>query len=236
MIMPLAPAHRPLTDEEFDRLDSFLNNAGGEAMSLEAADGYFAALICGPLLVSMSEALPNVLGDQAAFDNKQQADEVLGLLMRHWNTIASELQRTLREDHVYLPVLLEDSTGVVRGNNWAAGFVQGMQALPGSWSALLNSEDEGGCLLPMMMLAHEEDPDPEMRPPPMDNEKRKEVVASMIAGLTLAYRYFEPKRRLDLRGAATQPLRRRAPKIGRNDLCPCGSGRKYKHCCAQTLH
>ena len=70
----------------------------------------------------MSEALPNVLGDQVAFDNKQQADEVLGLLMRHWNTIASELQRTLREDHVYLPVLLEDSTGVVRGNDWAAGF------------------------------------------------------------------------------------------------------------------
>jgi hypothetical protein len=24
-------------------------------------------------------------------------------------------------------------------------------------------------------------------------------------------------------------------KIGRNDLCPCGSGRKYKHCCLKTL-
>jgi hypothetical protein len=24
---------------------------------------------------------------------------------------------------------------------------------------------------------------------------------------------------------------RDAPKVGRNDLCPCGSGRKYKHCC-----
>jgi uncharacterized protein len=236
MIMPLAPDHRPLTDEEFERLQSFLDNAGGEAMNLEAVDGYFAALICGPLLVSMSEALPNVLGDQIAFDNKQQADEMLGLLMRHWNTIASELRRTLREDHVYLPVLLEDSTGVVRGNDWAAGFLRGMQGRPGSWSALLNSEEEGGCLLPMMMLAHEEDPDPEMRPPPMDNEKRKEVVASMIAGLTLAYRYFEPERRLDLRSAANEPLRRRAPKIGRNDPCPCGSGRKYKHCCAQTLH
>lgn len=21
-----------------------------------------------------------------------------------------------------------------------------------------------------------------------------------------------------------------APKIGRNDVCPCGSGKKYKHC------
>lgn len=22
-----------------------------------------------------------------------------------------------------------------------------------------------------------------------------------------------------------------APKVGRNDPCPCGSGKKYKHCC-----
>jgi len=26
-------------------------------------------------------------------------------------------------------------------------------------------------------------------------------------------------------------VRREAPKIGRNDPCPCGSGRKYKKCC-----
>jgi SEC-C motif domain protein len=27
------------------------------------------------------------------------------------------------------------------------------------------------------------------------------------------------------------PVRSTAPKIGRNDPCPCGSGKKYKHCC-----
>ena len=26
-------------------------------------------------------------------------------------------------------------------------------------------------------------------------------------------------------------FRRQAPKVGRNDPCPCGSGRKYKKCC-----
>ncbi|MCL2103847.1 MAG: YchJ family protein [Kiritimatiellaeota bacterium] len=31
----------------------------------------------------------------------------------------------------------------------------------------------------------------------------------------------------------TDPIRREQPKIGRNDLCPCGSGRKYKKCCRQ---
>lgn len=26
---------------------------------------------------------------------------------------------------------------------------------------------------------------------------------------------------------------RAAPKIGRNDACPCGSGKKYKKCCLE---
>ena len=28
----------------------------------------------------------------------------------------------------------------------------------------------------------------------------------------------------------SQPITRDTPKVGRNDLCPCGSGKKYKHC------
>ena len=29
------------------------------------------------------------------------------------------------------------------------------------------------------------------------------------------------------------PIRSTAPKVGRNDPCPCGSGKKYKHCCGR---
>ena len=29
------------------------------------------------------------------------------------------------------------------------------------------------------------------------------------------------------------PIRREQPKIGRNDPCPCGSGKKYKKCCGR---
>jgi len=31
------------------------------------------------------------------------------------------------------------------------------------------------------------------------------------------------------RGATT--VRNDAPKVGRNDPCPCGSGKKFKQCC-----
>jgi len=30
------------------------------------------------------------------------------------------------------------------------------------------------------------------------------------------------------------PVRREAPKVGRNDPCPCGSGQKYKKCCGRN--
>lgn len=33
---------------------------------------------------------------------------------------------------------------------------------------------------------------------------------------------------------AARTSRRTSPKIGRNDPCPCGSGRKYKKCCQST--
>ena len=30
------------------------------------------------------------------------------------------------------------------------------------------------------------------------------------------------------------PVRRELPKVGRNEPCPCGSGKKYKNCCGRV--
>jgi uncharacterized protein YecA (UPF0149 family) len=32
----------------------------------------------------------------------------------------------------------------------------------------------------------------------------------------------------------TAPVRRDIPKVGRNQPCPCGSGKKYKNCCGRN--
>ena len=37
---------------------------------------------------------------------------------------------------------------------------------------------------------------------------------------------------LDAQGVQQGPMRRTEPKIGRNDPCSCGSGKKFKKCCA----
>lgn len=225
-----------LNDDEFDRLSDLLEKAGPTGKNIEWIDGYFAALICAPEFVPPSEALNEILDEGLVFENQEEAGDVVGLLMRHWNTIASELQRSISEPHVYLPVLLEDEVGVARGNDWAKGFMRGVQTWPQSWRELLLSEEHGGSALPMMMLAYEDDPDPGMRPPPIPDDAREEVHLQMVAGLTRIFRHFEPARRQRAASPPVMSIRRSTPKVGRNEPCLCGSGRKYKQCCGQARH
>lgn len=39
---------------------------------------------------------------------------------------------------------------------------------------------------------------------------------------------------LDAQGVKQGPIRRSEPKVGRNDPCSCGSGKKFKKCCGQA--
>jgi uncharacterized protein len=226
--------NQPLTDAELDRLGDFLKGCrGGNAMNLEELDGFFAALIAGPETVMPSEYYPEVFGgemsDACEFGSLDEANEILGLMMRHWNDIAS----TLHKGEVYVPLLLEDENGVAKGNDWARGFLRGMQMRHDGWAELVNDEEHGGCLIPMMMLYHEHDQDPDVRPDPITPEKREQVIAGMAAGLLGAYQYFRSEREADAGIHSPEP-RRNASKVGRNDPCPCGSGKKYKRCCGSA--
>ena len=171
--MDSSTTKQPLSDDEFNRLGKFLDGIGAPAMNMESLDGYFAALICGPDMVLPSEYLTCDLGRGLLLSTDNgQATDILGLLMRHWNTISSELFRTLKEPEVYMPVLLEDDEGIAHGFDWARGFMRGVRAPPASWRELIVSDEHGGPLLPIMLLAHEHDPDPAKRPKPLSPNKR----------------------------------------------------------------
>ena len=45
----------------------------------------------------------------------------------------------------------------------------------------------------------------------------------------------EDRKRDEEARARWAPRVRQGPKIGRNDPCPCGSGKKYKKCCLASL-
>jgi uncharacterized protein len=233
MAVPSKPFQNPdaLNDAELDRLGNFLKSCkGGKAMNLEELDGFFAALIASPEVVMPSEYSREVFGGELSevveFAGLDEANEVLGLLTRHWNKIAS----TLYKGEIHVPMIFEDEKGELHGNDWARGFVRGMNMRHDEWAELVNDEKYGGCLIPMMVLYHEYDEDPSMRPEPITPEKREQVIALMAAGLMNVYEYFRKEREDDLRVDAPESPRSTA-KTGRNDPCPCGSGKKYKKCC-----
>jgi len=232
--------NQPLTDAEFDRLSDFLDKAGTSGMNIESTDGFLAALICGPDLVSPSEYLPHIWGEDYTFETTKKASDITMLLMRHWNTISNALQRTLKVPDVYLPVLLEDKDGVAHGNDWAIGFMRGVKIHPKSWNAIFETEENTAKMIPFMAFAHEHDPDPLLRPESWTPKKREELLVTMAASLTWVYRFFEPYRQAGVSNSKAQnrlpyrelpPMQRRAHKIGRNEPCYCGSGKKFKFCC-----
>jgi len=75
---------------------------------------------------------------------------------------------------------------------------------------------------PFLVLAHEHDPDPEMRPLKgnIDVERREKLILGIATGVTAIYSYFAPqRRRMEARFAAEGTAYRQAErKIGRNDL------------------
>jgi uncharacterized protein len=94
-------------------------------------------------------------------------------------------------------------------------------------------------LVPILALAHEHDPDPTLRPykEPMDAQRREQLVLGISACVPSIYRYFLSRRRLSRADPQASTHRRAGAKVGRNDPCPCGSGKKFKKCCgAVTVH
>jgi preprotein translocase subunit SecA len=79
------------------------------------------------------------------------------------------------------------------------------------------------------------------RPVPAIEETEREMIEKGVADKSdeatdqavqaeAAARRGGAKARTAGEGATTAPVKRERPKVGRNDPCPCGSGKKYKKC------
>ena len=228
-----------ISSKDIAALEGVLNQfTSPSAMTLEMMDGFFAALHCCPDLVPPSEYLPQIWGDEMddanAFENEKKANHFFSMVMSHWNNVGDRFTK----DKAFFPLLDNDAN--CPGEQWSQGFLKGMNYAGDDWADLLHDEDNGGVVLVVMSLAYENHPDPEMRPfkEPVTDEKRQDLLVHLAASATKIYQYFADQRRLHAKQAKQSGVIRRAsPKIGRNDPCRCGSGKKYKKCCASvTLH
>jgi uncharacterized protein len=203
-------------------------------MDLEEMDGFFAALICGPVTVLPSEYLSEIWGTgEAPFTDTADLEEFLNLAMRHWNFIARELHSP---DLTFVPLLgAEEARELPRGNRWARGFLRGVGMCRDEWQEIFEDDDKFAMLLAVMALVHENDSDPEMRtwktlPSP---KIREHVCVGLGVSTQRLHDYFRSHRlREPRRGTGT--ARQTKIKIGRNEPCYCGSGKKYKHCCGNV--
>jgi uncharacterized protein len=239
MVLQTRPAlDESLSDPEYDRLAEILDHdAGPGGMNLEEMDGFFAALISGPVTVPPSKYLDEIWGNEGApFETIAELEEFLNLAMRHWNFTARVLANP---DMVFVPWLIPaEGEQIPRGNRWAHGFMRGVEMCRDEWNEIFQDEKNFAMILPVLALVHENDPDKEMRTwkTPPNPELREKVLIGLSMATQRLYDYFRA-RRARLARAGQKGIRTPAQKIGRNDPCFCGSGKKYKRCCGNvTVH
>ena len=225
-----------ITDKDIETIDNFLSRAiDGEIQNLETLDGFLTALIIGPEFVPPSQFVPIITrsasDNNLILQNQKELEKFFDIVMRHYNHI----NETFNKGDIYMPFLLEDDQGVAKGNFWALGFIKGTELNRALWADLLSHDVVASEMIPIFALRYENDEDPSLRPykDPISKDKRKELLVSMIAGVKNLYDLFRAAED-ELDSIDESPTH---SKTGRNDLCPCGSGKKFKKCCAlKTFH
>jgi uncharacterized protein len=224
----------PLTDEELDELGEFLLSPATpeDAMDIAMLDGFLTALAIGPHTLPPSAWMPLVWGGEMAWQSREQADRMIGLVFRHANSIVFHLRD---EPDTFEPLLYErehEGALVPVLDEWCTGFVEGMALDEEGWLPLVESA-EGDELLYPILLFGSEDGAAALRDDPT-LEDRSEEFAELLGERIMAIR----ERWLPTRKQKST-LRREEPKVGRNEPCPCGSGKKFKKCCGsgdKVLH
>jgi uncharacterized protein len=241
-------AHQDLTDAEFAELDDLLAATPEPLQPVDAVmlDGFLCGVIVQPVLLEAATWLPHVFD----FDGQPLPDDVDPAWLARTTTLIQRrhaaLNRAMAEDGWFDPLILEfddehpreappegevdplaDLPEVSQAvMPWVAGFQHAALCFPD----LAEMPDDAVMTALARLYRHL----------PVETDQEREVVATLDREhplktlddaieelvVTVADLY-------DLTGELrykVETVRREAPKVGRNDPCPCGSGKKYKQC------
>ena len=230
--------NQALCGEELEELGAFLGQPDMEdrSMDLSMLEGYLTAIIVGPSVVPPSKWLPWVWDaqdgrEEAIFNDVDEANHIMTLLMRMHNGIG---QIFMQEPSAFEPMYH-------RGAQWGAaewceGFLLGTQFESEAWSAMWLTNPSWWT--PFLRLGTEDGVAITLKE--RDADRWMQAVAPSVVNV---HRFWEA-RRLDRRPGTVEDdfgfgrqrvgAVRTTPKTGRNDPCPCGSGKKFKKCCGST--
>ncbi len=220
---------KPLSDAELDRLEELLEHAvfNNEAMRLDEAQAVICAVVSCPEPIQPSVWLPDVLGEGMTAEDPVVA-ETVELLMRLNNDIATALMNDETVSPIVYPT--DESGETYDYEAWADSYVFGA-GLGGDWYDLAgkHADDLSELLEPMFvlngMLKEDAEKNGERWFSPAEEARLIEDIQENLPVIVQTlYNFWRAKR-----GGAT--VKRDDDKVGRNDPCPCGSGKKFKQCC-----
>lgn len=207
------------------KLERFLARAdhSDETMLLSELDGYLAGVVVCPELMMPSEWLDGIWGGEGPiFASEGEAQEILDAVMAHYNDVIRHLGRPGK----YAPILEKDTDGGILWAMWASGFARATALRPEAWADFSFSEDQE--VRRAMALFRKLG---ELADLPGDQFTETDNILDEAAH-ALIPEHLETLHaaRLAMHGVATLSG---APQktVGRNDPCPCGSGKKFKKCC-----
>ncbi|CDG82798.1 UPF0149 family protein [Janthinobacterium agaricidamnosum] len=213
-------ATTPLSDDEYAELDTLLAAPAlaGRAMDVSMLEGLLTAVALSPNPIAPEQWLPWMWDKAAGAAAPEAGDATQGasaLARRHH---AYMVEWLAKDPDSFEPIYACGPEWGVPA--WCAGFLLGTALDQPQWAALHASHPH--YLAPFRHLAAACELDDAAAEAAMDG-----VVPAVIA-INAAW---ARQRHLKQNQPGATVLRD-LPKTGRNDPCHCGSGKKYKKCCA----
>lgn len=219
-ILPKPPEN---CDDLYTMLDYYLDRYGNDDSLLDAAelDGFVTAIACSPEIILPSRWMPVIWGSDQLSPDWASIDEARAfsqLVTAFYNQVTVTLQNDEFEALFHEREVEGRIYYIV--DDWCEGFLRGVQL----WKPLsrLDRDEFEMCLSPIRLFATEQES--EALEALTDDEIAAEQ-ARIESCVRRLYGYFKEQRK------PLSPIIRSAPKVGRNEPCPCGSGKKYKRCC-----
>lgn len=228
----------PETPPYIDQLRNELLDLGEDAMLFEELDGFVAGIVVCPEPIPPSEWLPVILGikddkEARVFETLKHANSVIALVMEYFNYIAVSLSDG---SDSYSPLITEDRrTGEILWELWIVGFEKATKLRPTAWLPLLDEDIEVSeairGLLTLIDVARSPEIVTDLRHRELDQKCDKFITQWVLALNEWRLEGFSPAGQKPFQAAITHgPF----DKVGRNEPCPCGSGKKYKACCVMN--
>ncbi|WP_085316369.1 UPF0149 family protein [Derxia lacustris] len=242
----------PLTDDDCQRLDELLGelrDRGLDAPDVEFTDGLIAGVVCHPGEIDLLEWIAALIGidveDEIPFEDDEQRAEFIELLERRQAQVAAALAQdpdTALDGQLLDPLIFEpaddEEDAPLLGEYWAEGFLAAYDVWEDERFEKLDEEESA--YLEDRLADFVELLSPESLGMPENAiEEEDDVGVEHIDRTDPATRDLDIGRAIwsahalrrfwATRAAKPAPIRKDAAP-GRNDPCPCGSGRKFKKC------